>query len=736
MKNKNGFTLVELLVTIVVLTLIFSICLITVNNIIENSKEKSTSLNINSIKNGANSYIEEYPEELKWESVEENTDLERICISIETLISKGYFKENILENSTIPKSIILTRNKDNIIISEEEQNTNCNSYNQKVPIPKKDNICYSITYDGVEHHLINESNSNSNYSEIKYVNETYNDEANRPKNAGNYEVKISLKEGKKWTDNTTQPKTVTCTIKKAEPTLSLDPTGNSVLTIGTSDAILTSNVTGTLEIKTSNKKYAIAEVDNNIMEANPLNPTEITKTIKISTIATRNALTYITITLKSNNPNYKNGSIKYTVGEIQTKKINKPTTETICNNLTYNGNIQTLAKESDAYRLYNNTAINYGTYTVKATLNYGFVWDDNTYEPVEFDCTIKRPTPTITYKDATCSPQTKVVTYEEAYGTLCNPTKTGYTFKGWYTDEDLTNEVNSSSIVTNFNNHNLYAKWQIHKIYIKYNTNGGKVTGTNTAYSADSSNNVLKNNDILISTYNYGTTGINLYNYNNSDHLYITKTGYNAKSNNQWNTNKDGSGTSYNQASEYKASDFCNANVSDCTVNLYVNWVDNIAPTCSISYRSGESSWVTSGVDITVKCKDSGSGCTKASTNYDNVTSDKTYTVKDAAGNSGTCKLDITSRTRYKKRTRSWISKCTSSCEGGYVCSSATTAYCNPDAGLVSIDGKCCYWDSCKSTTWTGCYSSWGSWSGYSYSSCTESNTVDCASRKEYKKNS
>ena len=731
MKNRNGFTLVELLITIAIVSIIFSISIITVNNVIENSKGNSNTIAINNIKNSANLYIKEYPEELNWEVEEGENNLEKVCISIERLIAKGYFEKNIIENNNVPKSIILTKDKNNTIISKEAQNIDCNSYKEKVPNPKKDNVCYSITYDGEQHHLINESNQNPNYLEMKYVNETYNNEDNRPKNAGNYEVKISLKEGKKWTDNTNQPKTVTCTINKAKPTLSLNPPGHSTLTIETSDITLTSNVTGTLEIKTSNRDHAIAEVDNNIMEANPSNPNKITKTIKIRTIASRDAITYITINLKSNNPNYKNGSIEYTVGKVETKKINKPT----CNNLTYNGNAQKLVQKNEAYRLDNNTATNYDTYTVKATLNYGYIWSDNTNVPVSIDCTIKRPTPTVTYKNATCNPTTKVVTYKDTYGTLCNPTKPGYTFKGWYTDESLTNAVTSSTTVNNFNNHNLYAKWQIHKIYIKYNTNGGKVQGTNKAYT-QTGDDVLLNGNVIVQTYNYGDTGINLNNYNNKNHLYIVKTGYGAKSNNQWNTKTNGTGTSYNQATDYKASDICNANTSNCTLQLYVNWVDNVAPTCSITYRNGGSSWVTSGVDITVNCSDSGSGCKKSSIDYNNVTSDETYTVKDNVGNSGTCKLDIKSRTRWKKRTRSWIEQCTSTCKGDYVCSGAGTASCNSSAGLVSINGKCCYWDSCKSRTWSGCYSDWSSWSGYIHDSCTETTKVDCSSRKEYKKNS
>ncbi|MBO5102754.1 MAG: InlB B-repeat-containing protein, partial [Clostridia bacterium] len=58
-----------------------------------------------------------------------------------------------------------------------------------------------------------------------------------------------------------------------------------------------------------------------------------------------------------------------------------------------------------------------------------------------------------------------------AYGTLPTPTKTGYTFAGWYKNSDLSGSpVTSSDIVTE--DHTLYAKWNEISVY---------VTGSSTA---------------------------------------------------------------------------------------------------------------------------------------------------------------------------------------------------------------------------------------------------------------
>ena len=52
------------------------------------------------------------------------------------------------------------------------------------------------------------------------------------------------------------------------------------------------------------------------------------------------------------------------------------------------------------------------------------------------------------------------VTYKDKYGTLPTPTRTGYTFGGWYTGENGTGtKVDENTILTIANNHTLYAKW-------------------------------------------------------------------------------------------------------------------------------------------------------------------------------------------------------------------------------------------------------------------------------------
>ena len=65
----------------------------------------------------------------------------------------------------------------------------------------------------------------------------------------------------------------------------------------------------------------------------------------------------------------------------------------------------------------------------------------------------------------------KNVTYASTYGTLETPTKEGYTFDGWYLDQELTKGVDSTTTVDTSSNHTLYAKWNAKKIKVNFETN-------------------------------------------------------------------------------------------------------------------------------------------------------------------------------------------------------------------------------------------------------------------------
>ena len=65
----------------------------------------------------------------------------------------------------------------------------------------------------------------------------------------------------------------------------------------------------------------------------------------------------------------------------------------------------------------------------------------------------------------------KSVVVNSTYGTLPTPTKTGYTFDGWYTAESGGSKILSSSTVTTAANHTIYAHWAATQCIIQFNLN-------------------------------------------------------------------------------------------------------------------------------------------------------------------------------------------------------------------------------------------------------------------------
>ena len=72
------------------------------------------------------------------------------------------------------------------------------------------------------------------------------------------------------------------------------------------------------------------------------------------------------------------------------------------------------------------------------------------------------------------------------------PSKTGYDFVGWYTDEALTEKVENVA-TGSYGNKKFYAKWNIITYNIEYEVNGGKNNSANlTSYTIESEDIVLQ----------------------------------------------------------------------------------------------------------------------------------------------------------------------------------------------------------------------------------------------------
>ena len=117
MRKRNGFTIIEMLVTIAIITVITAVAVFSITTYINNTKESSDELNIKSIKDSAELYVKEFDNDIIW------IDNRYTCISVKQLKDIGlikkkikvYNKDIIIEDNT---KIKVEKDKDTSSITE------------------------------------------------------------------------------------------------------------------------------------------------------------------------------------------------------------------------------------------------------------------------------------------------------------------------------------------------------------------------------------------------------------------------------------------------------------------------------------------------------------------------------------------------------------------------------------------------------------------------------------------
>ena len=168
--------------------------------------------------------------------------------------------------------------------------------------------------------------------------------------------------------------------------------------------------------------------------------------------------------------------------------------------------------------------------------------------------TAKKYTVTLNNQSATTAGTTSVsATYGSAMPSITKPTKTGYTFGGYYTSTGGSGTqyyTSSGASARSWNqaaNDTLYAKWTAHKYTIAYNANGGTGTMSDTTNVSYGSNVNLRPN-----TYTRG----NSYRFLG------------------WSTNKNATTASYTD--QQSVSNL--SAVDGATVTLYAIWEQQYLP--------------------------------------------------------------------------------------------------------------------------------------------------------------
>ena len=635
--NKKGYTLIELLVVIVVIGLILGFATFGIIKAYNNSKGKASDISEGSIIDAGETYANEKTnDENYWKNIIDKEE-KYFCVTIEELMNKGLLdkKANIKSDKfNIHSYVLVKKNKVTSVNSNGEILTDINSDDYKVcsgsisdekiiSYPKLDKgDSYTDEIDAPFSDAITDSEDEITDRVCMYgdssanIKETGTIEGNDCKLLGLkqnsiYYLRVCMKTSRgNYLCSNTESRT---TKKIKDPIITIN---NNVNIEYKNDGIngeagyyFNSMIKGT-----SNKDVQECTLSNNIFTCQDGNTKEIKgftwyKTLdnNINITHTENGNGKITArTLdKSNN-------MAESVKEISVYKIvfKKGTADTIGGVATDIEKLCTAEKsktcsvtspsvEKNGYEI-----IGWNTSNSATTSS----WNVNTSKSISANSTYypitKLNTYTVSYNanggSGAPASQTKTTNNNLTLSSV-KPTRVGYTFQGWGTSSSATTATYQPGGTYSDNKSiTLYAVWKINKVNIKFSTNSGTVQTSSTNASGniykwkqDSSGVVSRtaangstySNPFFTLKYGSSTDRDGLPNYNNLKYLNITKTGHNAISGQEWKclSGCTLSGKVFNQATVYKASDFCDASKGDCTVTLGVNWV---ASTYTITLNS------------------------------------------------------------------------------------------------------------------------------------------------------
>ena len=121
-------------------------------------------------------------------------------------------------------------------------------------------------------------------------------------------------------------------------------------------------------------------------------------------------------------------------------------------------------------------------------------------------------------ENATVTPTSKTVTYDSTYGDLPTPSRTGYTFAGWYTAASGGSVVTATTKYTTADNTTIFAHWTANGYTVVFNKNNTNATGTmaNQSFNYDEQKALTQNGFTYIG-YNFtgwatSATGAKVYN--------------------------------------------------------------------------------------------------------------------------------------------------------------------------------------------------------------------------------
>ena len=642
--SNKGFTLIELLATILIIGLVLGLTTYGIISSVDKAKITSTTISVSGIKEAARTYSNEYTDDT-WKASNKLNNI-YFCTTIQELINKGLLDKNAksVEGNSISLNdyIAVVKDKTTKVIkkefvltlqafNEDEEKHEAHQYCtgnikpediKKLPIINKKNT-YTDTiiaeFTDAEFKTKDGNVSNIKKRECLY-DETTSGNFTSEGTITNKECKIEgLVQNKNYyvkvcmtSKNDSRACSTPEIVKTKEvksPSININTNDSIKITYDDTNIIdENGNQNGNHYFKsdinaTSNKNVSTCNEEGETFSCSSDSTINITedkwykvddKEVKLS-YTNSGDITIAAVTrdksgnYKSTDKNYSLYKIIFSRGTADTiggqtndiKKlclVNKDETCTITSPIIKKAGYNVVGWNTDSNAMTS-------TWSQNTSKNIN---KSETYFPI-----VKLKTYTIKYNanGGSGAPSNQVKEHNKNITlSTSKPIRTGYTFVNWNTSS-AGNGTSYSAGATYSGNSDItmYAQWRRNRVIINFSVNGGTLIST-AAYSVDANGIVTKNGSNLHSMYYNDTImSTGLPNYNNSSYLNIMRNGYEGVSGAEWkclsgNCTKQ----TYSQdTNTYKASDFCAASKTDCTITLGVNWTEVSTKTMYINANIG-----------------------------------------------------------------------------------------------------------------------------------------------------
>ena len=467
--NRRGFTLVELLATILIIGLVLGLTAYGIISSVGSAKGQSITLSLSGVKEAARTYSGEFTDD-SWKNINDYDDL-YFCVTVEELINKGLLDKNakkIESGGKLVNYVVVVKNKSTRVIGKEQLLTD----EEQEQEDKAYGICTgTIKNEVIERGTkIDKSTSYTDTIDIDFTDPKF--ETNITDryceygiSSSNLDKKVSAGDGVCTLDGlsqetsyytrvcaTSERKSVSCSDTISVSTKKIVSPG---IEVGTDSSVKitynNTNIKGdgyyyfksTMDA-TSDKKVSTCSLNTkNEFICNNDSLNNVLKNTWYRTTNKEVVLTYkdsgnVTVTAetrdKSNNSKQSNKDfslykIIFDKGTADTIGGQSNNIEKLC--IANKGKSCSISSPSIERSNYNivgwntNSSATTSSWNVNVTKN---ISSNATYYPIT-----KQSTYTITYDNNGGSGCTsKSVKYNETLGELCTPERAGYTFIGWF----------------------------------------------------------------------------------------------------------------------------------------------------------------------------------------------------------------------------------------------------------------------------------------------------------------